>query len=285
MQVLKIPKTELDLAAYKQRQASDSDYALFINQSTVIYDEADPSRPKMVYIQLDDDSSAVVQALQSIDFDIIKQNRTSGMISHSRSFGFTPRRTLRTDFCHAAKLAEENPHAHHVICSYAENAAKWYERHNPEIFAKHAGLMDEHISGEYRIPESVFTSGVVNKNSAIPYHFDAGNFKEVWSCMLAFKKDCDGGHLSVPEYGIGFEIANNTLFMFDGQGVLHGVTPIKLKSRAGFRYTVVYYSLQQIWNCLPITDELLRIRQKKTERELKRARMMREQRNKPNEAD
>ena len=132
---------------------------------------------------------------------------------------------------------------------------------------KHAEVTGEKVLGEYKIPKTPFTSGIVNKDNQLKYHFDTGNFKEVYSAMLVLKRDIAGGHLSIPEFDMGIELKNNSLFMFDGQGLLHGVTPIFKKTARAVRYSIVYYSMRQMWNCLPITDELIRIRKKKAERE------------------
>ena len=83
--------------------------------------------------------------------------------------------------------------------------------------------------------------------------------------MVVFKHKVKGGHLSMPEYNVKFECADNTAMMFDGQEILHGVTPIKKESEHSRRYSIVYYSLQQIWNCLPLDEELARMRNKKYE--------------------
>jgi hypothetical protein len=280
MQTLSLTMKPLDLKHFKKRQALESDYGTFITESTVVMVD---DEPRIVYVELDDvgeDCTGIVSALQKIDFDIIKGRRSGGMQGRSRIFGWMPRRPLRNDFCHISQLALENADSHYAVCAYAEQISTWYQRYNPALFAQHEGLMQEKIAQDYRLPDapkSIFTSGVVNKNNSLPYHFDAGNFKDVWSCMLVFKNQTAGGHLSVPELDIGFELKNNSLFMFDGQGILHGVTPIKLLSRKAYRYSVVYYSLQQMWKCLPITDEIIRIRQKKTEREQKRYHTMKGQ--------
>jgi hypothetical protein len=81
--------------------------------------------------------------------------------------------------------------------------------------------------------------------------------------MIVFKGGIQGGHLSVPEYGLRFKLPNNSLFMFDGQGLLHGVTPIKMESPASYRYSIVYYTLKRMWQCLEVNEELIRIRKKR----------------------
>jgi hypothetical protein len=87
---------------------------------------------------------------------------------------------------------------------------------------------------------------------------------------VAFKKGVEGGRLCCPEFGIKFEIEDNTLLVFDGQSILHGVTPIKKLHPDAYRYTIVYYSLQQMWRCDTVNEEIYRIRKVKKAREFKR---------------
>lgn len=265
MKNINASRRALDLEQYKMRSAQEADYASLITESTLIY-EGDTLM--IAYVELDMDCRDVVEALQTITYE--KNTRTSGLVTTSRIFGFNPRNTLRKDFCSATSLAREQPEKHAVIAAYAAKVGEYYERLNPDLYSQHQQTTQEHVIGDYRIKESPFTSGIINKNNPLKYHFDTGNFADVWSGMLVFKRDIEGGYLSVPQYDIGFELKHNSLLMFDGQGLLHGVTPIKRMSKAAFRYSIVYYSLRQMWNCLPITDELLRIRKLRTEREQKR---------------
>ncbi len=64
--------------------------------------------------------------------------------------------------------------------------------------------------------------------------------------------------MAVPEYDIGLEVADQSLTLFDGQALLHGVTPFRRSGPQGYRFTVVYYSLQQMWQCLPPGEEAKR---------------------------
>lgn len=266
MNTLQVSRLDIDFSAYKMRSARESDYSTFVTDDTLVY-EGD--QLMIAHINLDMDCSRVIHALKSIKYS--KGYRTSGLPSTSRIFGYSPRVAIRNDFCTATALAVEQPDYHAVITEYAAKVADYYRRLNPDLYQAHDQTTTEHVADTWRIKDSPFTSGIINKNNPLKYHFDTGNFADVWSCMLVFKGDVDGGFLSVPEYGLGFELKNNSLFMFDGQGLMHGVTPIRKNSRNAFRYSIVYYSLRQMWNCLPITDELLRIRQKRTEREEKRA--------------
>ena len=117
----------------------------------------------------------------------------------------------------------------------------------------------------------MFTSGIINDNNPLLYHFDAGNYKGVYLAMFGFKKGIEGGFLSVPEIDLRFKIGNKSLTLFDGQGLIHGVTPIKKTHPDAKRYTIVYYSLQQMWNCKTPGTELEILRERRTSLERRRA--------------
>lgn len=223
------------------------------------------------YLELGDalDSTQLVEALKRIEYNT--QARTGGMISQSRVFGALPRNTIRRDFCTSASLANEQPEEHTLVCQYAERINTYYREVNAALFGVHDQTTQDKVEPEYRIKNSVFTSGIINKNNPLPYHYDSGNFVDVWSAMLVFKHQTEGGHLCVPELDARFELKNNSLFLFDGQGLLHGVTPIVKLTPDAHRFSIVYYSMRQMWNCAPLSDELIRIRKLKTEREERRA--------------
>ena len=69
---------------------------------------------------------------------------------------------------------------------------------------------------------------------------------------------------------IALEVEDNTLTIFNGQDILHGVSTIEYNNEHAYRYSVVYYSLEQMWKCEPLGQEIDRIRKVKTEREKKR---------------
>ena len=134
----------------------------------------------------------------------------------------------------------------------------------------HTETVKQKIKKEWVIKDSVFTSGIVNKNNQLNYHFDSGNFKGVYSNMIVFKGDVRGGHLVIPEIDISIEVADNTVTIFDGQDLLHGVSPIKYLHKESYRYSVVYYSLKRMWQCMEVEKEIDRIRKVKMQREIKR---------------
>lgn len=256
---------ELDFRDFKLRRALAEDVSEIVREPVTILDEA--GEIKVIYDMVPFDTSRYVEALQRIKYQ--ETERTAGLKTVSRTFGFAPRVTLRKDFCSASALVNESPEEHELICEMGREVAGVYLSRAPKIFQSHEDVTHSKVRGEYAIAGTPFTSGIINKNNPLKYHFDTGNFKKVFSCMMAFKKDCEGGYLVLPEYDLALEIAHDSLLLFDGQDILHGVSPFKI-GEGGFRYTVVYYSMQRMWDCLTITDELARIRNLKTQRERKR---------------
>lgn len=265
--IRRLTRRPLDLKPFKMRRAAEDDYSELVTTSTVVYDE-DAQQVSIVYLELDDAFPGVVEALKRIEYKT--NGRAGGMPTRSRVFGYQPRITIRRDFCAATSLATEAPEDHARIAHLAETVGRYYQQWHPELYAEHQKQVDR-VLPNWRLEDTVFTSGIINKNNPLLYHHDAGNFKNVWSNMLAFKSRVGGGYLSVPEYELGFQISDRSLLMFDGQNLLHGVTPIHLQGAEAYRYTIVFYSLKQMWQCLTPDEEQRRFRKKRTEREFRRA--------------
>lgn len=264
--LIEVQRKPIQIKEYRYRQAQEDDYSHLITHSTILRD-TESGRISIVYLRLEDDCSEITDVLKRIQYE--KDFRTSGVATESRIFGYSPRITIRHDFCKSTALAREDVTAHDLVSSYAKKVATYYQEFNPDLYEYHKQQTAK-VLPEWTLDESVFTSGIINKNNPLAYHFDTGNFKDVWSNMLVFRGDTQGGHLAVPEYDLGFDVCNNSLLMFDGQNLLHGVTPIRKTSPIGYRYSVVFYSLQRMWSCLPPGEEMARIRKKRTEREEKR---------------
>lgn len=264
MKTIAVKKKELDYGEFVKRTALESDFDTLITESCLLEENG---QIVAVYLETGFDTQNVVAALQRIKYTT--SERTGGLVSTSRIFGYSPRIALRRDFCAITSLATEDPQAHQLVCDFGRTLAKEYQKYIPDVYYDHLDMTKD-ILGTYKIPDTPFTSGIINYNNPLKYHFDAGNFKNVYSNMVVFKKDVEGGYLSLPEYGVGLELKHNSVLLFDGQKILHGVTPIKRLTRQAFRYSVVYYALKAMWKCETIDDELIRIRKLKTSREIKR---------------
>lgn len=255
---------EVDLEQYRGAYADDRHVGRMIEEPAMVYlDGAD--FPSIVYVELEERLPEAVAALKRIRFS--KTARTSGMLSTSRTFGYAPKLAIRgEETCRDAKLAQEDPSAHAVIAGLAGVVEEHYRKLNPQAYAQHEATVGRVLS-EWRLGGGVFTSGIINRNNKLPYHYDRGNFEECWSNMLVFKRHCAGGDLICPELDLGFRLRDHSLLMFDGQGILHGVSPFRLTRPDGHRFTVVYYSLKQMWRCETRAESLELAAKRRTARE------------------
>ena len=265
MKELHLNRKEIDVAKYKKRTALRSDVKTVIKEDVIIYVD---NQPVLLYKKLDEDTSGLRWAVKNTNY--ITGKRSRGLVSTSAIFGFRPRLAMRQDYCSATSMATDQKKQHHVISSFAKELVRYYKQYFPERYEFHTKLVEEKVMQDWTIGGSPFTSGIVNKNNQLKYHFDSGNFKGVLSNMVVFKKDVAGGYLIIPELDIALEVADNTLTIFNGQEILHGVSTIEYNNDHAYRYSVVYYSLEQMWKCEPINDEIARIRKVKTEREKNR---------------
>ena len=209
----------------------------------------------------------LLSAIRRVRFD--RDARSSGLLTTSRTFGFLPRVTVRRDFCTSCRIHRQDPVSGSVLMTWAQKASGLLNEHMPSIFREQQTLMSQ-VKDEWRIPGSVFTSGILNKDNELAFHQDSGNFPGAWSCMYVFQRDTDGGLLVLPEARLAFSFQRPTVIMFDGARLVHGVTRIKKRSRDGYRYSCVFYALQGMKNCGTLDEELERIRAIKTDREIGR---------------
>lgn len=265
MKTITLKRRKLDKKDFVKRSAKEEDCSILIEEPTILLDE-ETGDIKVIYDLLDIDTSDVVKAVKDIRY--VKGKRSRGLISQSRIIGYTPRNEIRQDYCSSTSLARESARNHAVIAGFALRLEEYYKRYNIAGYEKHLHLVEDSVKENWRIAgESIFTSGIVNKNNPLKYHYDTGNFSDVYSMMVVFKGGVEGGYLSLPEYDCKFYLPNNSIFMFDGQGIIHGVTPIKYTSQSGYRFSIVYYTLKRMWQCLEIEEEIKRVNEKKTVRE------------------
>jgi hypothetical protein len=267
MQLINAKKKKVNISEYQHRRANENDFDTLIKEDTTVYINGE-----LVIAYFSPVQEQLTELRQSLhDIKYSKGTRTGGLQTTSRIFGWSPRNAIRNHPCRLVSLATEFPKEHATIELGARVAAKYYKQVNPDLAGMHQQMTDEKLNGDYVLADTMFTSGIVNENNPLNYHFDGGNYKGVYSAMFGFKQGISGGYLAVPEIGLGFEIGDRSLLLFDGQGLLHGVTPITKRSQNAKRYSIVYYSLQQMWNCEAIGVELDRLRNKRTEIERKRA--------------
>ena len=251
---------------YVKRPARDDDYDTLLTESCRLM-EGEKLIGVYIVLPKTKETETLREIVKRIDYT--KNRRTSGLTTTSKVFGYLPREIIRKDYCSSADLATKNAKYHAFICKFGETLTENYKESCPEMFEYHESITKDKIKPEWTINNTPYTSGIINKNNQLNYHWDRGNYKKVFSNMVAFRDKVEGGHLAIPEYNIGLEIADLSLTFFAGQEVLHGVTPFHT-NQGGYRYTLVYYTMNQMWKCEDVSTEVARIRQRKTTREKNR---------------
>lgn len=230
-------------------------------------------QPLLAYLRLWDTGDPELEALRALllKVKIILNNRPDGLIVRSLPFGARGRSLPRRDYCTGALLNREHPDVLAALNEVGQKLEQRYAALAPLTFAHHVAQAGR-VLPEWRLPGmTCFTGGVVNRDNAIGYHHDSGNFKATFSAMPVLRSHMAGGQLVVPELGYYLPTEDGTCVFFDGQSLLHGVTPITKLRRAAHRLSVVYYSEVKLWQCLPPHDEVIRAQERRTGREIRRA--------------
>jgi len=227
-----------------------------IDEDTIIIDKA-TNEVLVIYRDTEDEvnTEGMIDSLSKVRFP--KDERTNGLITQSETIGYRPRMMGLSGKKTCAKTTFGNKHKNieDDLFHVAHIAEELYSKYAPDRYQNHS-TMAQKVRGEYLMPETNFTSGIINKNNPLKYHLDTGNFKNVFSIMLGLKKDVKGGYLHIPELKVNLKISNGSLTMFDGQRFVHGVTPIIGSKKESFRFTIVFYSLVQMWSCLETAAEV-----------------------------
>jgi hypothetical protein len=190
-----------------------------------------------------------------------------GVINVSRVFGMSPRKPMVSrESCRPTTLSQEDPEAHAVIVNMAYTLADQMREVFPEVHERDSRVIQE-VADDWRMAEgALWTSGVINKTSTLPYHRDGFNF-DTWSAMPVVRRSVTGGYLHIPEYDIVCSARDGYSLYFYGHGLVHGVTPMTQTKRDGYRYSVVYYALRGMKDCFTYAMETARGQEKRTERE------------------
>lgn len=185
--------------------------------------------------------------------------RASGMVTVSSVFGYQPRNpVLGMDWCTSGQLSYRTPSVDKYLKKLASYFACLYEEAAPDYFDKHDAWTKQNVLPEWQYADSPFTSGIINNNTTLLYHLDRGNLADAWSAMIVLKKNIEGGNLNIPELDVELCFEDGDLLFFNGSDLIHGVTPFKKIIPSGYRYSVVFYTLEKMCKCLTMREELNR---------------------------
>lgn len=193
--------------------------------------------------------------------------RGAGIRNLSRTFGRSPKKVmLKREGCQNTTTARDYPEQHDVLVRAAAALKEQFRELLPEQVALDEEVVSQ-IDNDWKLhPESLWSSGVINLSSALPYHYDRSNF-ESWSAMPVVRRGIRGGCLNLPAYNLTVECRDGMVVYFPGWKVLHGVTPIKRVQPDAYRYSIVYYALRGMKDCASIAVEAGLARKRRTERE------------------
>jgi hypothetical protein len=239
----------------RMRPALIKDAKLLVTEPTLV---KHGDRTVLVYDWLKTDFADLERACIALKFG--RSFRSEGLPTQSRTFGFAPRLEFRIgrNCCSATALASESPQAEAAIRRWAVELSELFKRHDPIKYEEQRQLLEKLVLPEWRLPGGLFTSGIINKNNALRYHTDAGNFKDCWSAMIVIPSRCKGGALVVPELGITLQLDRHaSVVLFNGAQWRHGVTPIEVP-KMGYRFSIVYYAMSRMRECLPFAEEMAR---------------------------
>lgn len=191
----------------------------------------------------------------------------SGNRNVSKTFGYRPRKPMmRNEGCVLAQFGRDNPDTQAYLAQYADVLAGQLGDAFPEIEVMGRDVIQQ-VLPDWRLTENaLWTSGVINKESALPYHRDGNNF-DAWSVMPVVRRGVRGGHLHLPEYDMVVPCRDGFSVMFFGKRLVHGVTPMTKVTPDGYRVSVVYYALRGLKDCHTYAEETAYAARRRTERE------------------
>lgn len=229
--------------------------ALVIDEDCVLIDAETQAISAVVCTVLADLATELLHELNQVrewKGQGVWSERLSGIQSTSRHFGYTPPQPMRTRWaCQQAPFDREHPRASDLLRAAFDMADEVLRQHAPHAHELTHANVEGQVAPMWRIGSSAWTSGVINKTAALPYHRDANNIVKTWSAMLAARHDMQGGYLHLVDYDVWLSVPHGSISLFDGQSVLHGVSPMKPLSANARRYTMVAYARTAMKKCCP----------------------------------
>lgn len=252
-----------------------------LDGDTAIID-AESGEVVVLYVECAQDlATRLAESLRNVvwDRDIYNKNtstttRVSGLTITHRTFGYAPPAPMRRRYaCCRSSFNALYPKAMDVLTEVCKVAEHVFRTQAEDVYERTAqAVVNKQIPAAWRIAGTPWTSGIINRTAALPYHRDQANIARSWSAMLGCRKDVDGGLLHLADYDVYLPVRHGSISIFDGHSVVHGVTPITLVKQNGWRYTTVTYAKHAMRVCAPNpADEPARAKRQTTIYEDERA--------------
>jgi len=234
--------------------AREEDAEILVDEPGMFYLDG---KPFLLYDILKSDPSDIEEVLPTFPFK--KDLRSGGLKTNSTIFGYMPRIPLRQNYASSTAFAVNHRESHNRVIKRADEIEELFKQYFPEEYRRQRLWVESNILPDWRIRNTVFTSGIVNSNNQLHYHYDSGNMPGSYACMLSYVKNLEAGHLVFPSLNVKFKLKNNSFMLFNNYKCLHGVSPMNFNDE-GYRYTVVYYTLRDLKIARSIDEELKRAR-------------------------
>lgn len=267
MDLLDVQPHKINTKDYLGRRAKLSDVSKVIDSPTIIKIDDEPA---IILSSLKDDWSIVPSFLREVKYQNNQRvTRLNNDFDETRSsdisFGYRPERPIFNFPAAALTFNRLYPAWYKILNSLGQVLQSDYAAGSPVIFDRHKQYVDDNIAPPWRLPETVFTQGIINNSVALDYHFDRGNIEGAWSCMAVFRSSSmGGGSLILPELDLGLDIKDHGVVLFNGQKLLHGVTSLKPASSKDYRFSVVFYTLRAMAGLGSYSDQLNRFKRQQS---------------------
>ena len=145
---------------------------------------------------------------------------------------------------HQHRTAKQFIKAMMLLCRESESLIK---KHLPKVYKKQKEVIKENVAKNWQFSD-LYTSSISNYNISAAYHRDTGNLKDTVNVIFSKRFDSEGGYLSVPDYDVTIECADNSMICYPAWKNVHGVTPIHANSEGGYRNSLIFYPLKGFAN-------------------------------------
>lgn len=182
--------------------------------------------------------------------------RMNGFAPVNEMFGYSAPAAVRARYaCALSGFDKKNPKIGAALRKLVAGAVVETRSVIPDEFTEFERRVHSMIHPDYWLGGTPYTSGVINKQSILPYHHDGTNVKDAISIQVNLRRDATGGALHLPEYDEWLANDDDTIVVFRGGSLLHGVTPIHLQTTDAYRYSIVFYAKRSCSRCGPLADE------------------------------
>jgi hypothetical protein len=235
-----------------------------------VYVDTDTHEPAFAYLPVD---RLLVHELRAsvVGYRCVAVQRNADYVTRSTTFGYSPRAAINLrDGCRASQFMRDEVAREAVLDRTANALQKMMIDIDPGIVNRDSETLNV-IERDWFIGDTdLWTSGVINQSSTLPYHRDRFNFP-TWSAMPVLRRGMDGGHLHIPEYDATIACRDGHAVFFAGHDLVHGVTPMRPRVPDAYRYSIVYYALRGMKDCHTAAAETAYARVRRTEREISMA--------------